>query len=185
VPQDRASGCVCASLPRDRRASQHPASDYTLNCEEPTIFGALGGIVVDVWADNREHSSRQANVSKQDYDQLQVSLVAWDQAARDAYDASESVYLRTGRWPPAKELGTHRPVYRAYATVRILQDGLSDSRLVRLLNAWHGDIRALCTARSRLTAEQAARAMVRHRGQANARIKKLRAEQTKQLQMVE
>ena len=29
VTQDRASGCVCASLPRDRRASQHPASDYT------------------------------------------------------------------------------------------------------------------------------------------------------------
>jgi hypothetical protein len=36
VTPDRASGCVCASLPRDRRASQHPASDYTLNCEEPS-----------------------------------------------------------------------------------------------------------------------------------------------------
>ena len=35
MTQDRASGCVCASLPRDRRASQHPASDYILNCEEP------------------------------------------------------------------------------------------------------------------------------------------------------
>jgi adenylate cyclase len=35
VTQDRASGCVCASPARDRRASQHPASDYTLNCEEP------------------------------------------------------------------------------------------------------------------------------------------------------
>ena len=35
MTQDRASGRVCASLPRDRRASQHPASDYTLNREEP------------------------------------------------------------------------------------------------------------------------------------------------------
>lgn len=35
MTQDRASGCGWASLPRDRRASQHPASDYTLNCDEP------------------------------------------------------------------------------------------------------------------------------------------------------
>ena len=41
MTQDRASGCVCASLPRDRRASQHPASDYTLNCEEPDIAARL------------------------------------------------------------------------------------------------------------------------------------------------
>lgn len=31
MTQDRAAGC--ASLARDRRASQHPASDYTLNSE--------------------------------------------------------------------------------------------------------------------------------------------------------
>jgi hypothetical protein len=149
-----------------------------------TILVALGSIAVDVWADNREHSSRQANASKQDYNQLQASLVSWEQAARDAYDASQSVYLRTGRWPAARDLGTHRPVYRAHAKVQSLQDGLSDSRLVRLLTAWHKDIKALCAARSRLAAEWAAKAMVHHRGQVNARIKKLRAEETKQLQMV-
>ena len=41
MTQDRASGCVCASLPRGRRASQHPASDYTLNREEPNKDLAL------------------------------------------------------------------------------------------------------------------------------------------------
>jgi len=35
VTQDRASGCVCASLP----GTDAPASDYTLNCEEPVIAG--------------------------------------------------------------------------------------------------------------------------------------------------
>jgi hypothetical protein len=61
---------------------------------------------------------------------------------------------------------------------------LSDARLVRLLNAWHEDIKALCAARSRLAVERAAKAMVHHRGQVNTRIKKLRAEERKQLQMV-
>jgi hypothetical protein len=58
VTQDRASGCVCASLPRDRRASQHPASDYTLNCEEPVISkdGFSSGADFLATCDNRSHT---------------------------------------------------------------------------------------------------------------------------------
>jgi hypothetical protein len=49
VTQDRASGCVCASLPRDRRASQHPASDYTLNCEEPAFLASTSTTSGERW----------------------------------------------------------------------------------------------------------------------------------------
>jgi hypothetical protein len=143
---------------------------------------------IDVWrdfrADAKQGESRRATVAKEVYDGLRASVAAWDAAARDAYDASEAVYLRTGRWPSAKELGTHRPVYHAHVKVQSLESIMSDPQLVKLLDALHEDIQELCAATSRRAAEQASDAMVNHRGKVNDRIKKLRGSALTRLQMV-
>jgi hypothetical protein len=144
----------------------------------------VGGLWQEFRADAKEHESRRAKVAKEDYDALRASVAAWDAAAMDAYDASDEVRRRTGRWPSARELGMHRPVYRAHAKVRSLQGIMTDPQLEKLLNALHDDIQALCAATSRRAAQQAAKAMVGHRGRVNGRIKQLRGSALTRLQMV-
>jgi hypothetical protein len=141
-------------------------------------------IAWNIRAEGRQSESRRAAVSIENYDKLKDAVEPWVGAAMDVFDTAEAANLRSGRWPRAKEMGMHRPVYHARIKVENLQHGMRDRKLQKLLAALRIDIAEVCNATSFPEANRAAGKMMAHWGKVNERIGELKDSARKQLQMI-
>jgi hypothetical protein len=151
------------------------------------IVGPVVGLVAvrtDIWAIGREHDSRQARVTVEDYDKLKTSVSHWVTEAKAVFDAAQKTSEATGKWPRGRDTAAYPAVYRTGTNVQSLQDGMDSRQLLRLLNALRNDIRELCDSTSFGATNRAAKNMLVHWRKVNDQIKVLRGRAVTRLEMI-